>query len=85
LPNFSAFGFQGKIWQNIWREHIRSSRLRIYDRCCTNVSIRAAADLPLLHRVMLELERERLLTDLNADFDKDRESGRLARLSEIIR
>ena len=45
----------------------------------------AAADLPLLHRVMLELERDRLAAELNAEFDRDRESGRLARLHEIIR
>ena len=45
----------------------------------------AAADLPLLHRVMLELERDRLVTELNAEFDRDRESGRLAKLPEIIR
>jgi hypothetical protein len=45
----------------------------------------AAADLPLLHRVMLELDRDRLVAELNAEFDRDRESGRLARLQEIIR
>jgi hypothetical protein len=45
----------------------------------------AAEDLPLLHRVMLELERDRLVAELNADFDRDRESGRLTRLHEIIR
>ena len=45
----------------------------------------AAADLPLLHRVMLELERDRLVAQLNEEFDRDRESGRLARLPEIIR
>jgi hypothetical protein len=45
----------------------------------------AADDLPLLHRVMLELERDRLVAELNAEFDRDRESGRLARLPEIIR
>jgi hypothetical protein len=45
----------------------------------------AAADLPLLHRVMLELERDRLVAELNAEFDRDRDSGRLARLPEIIR
>ena len=45
----------------------------------------AAADLPLLHRVMLELERDCLVTELNEEFDRDRESGRLARLHEIIR
>ena len=45
----------------------------------------AAADLPLLHRVMLELERDRLVTEVNEEFDRDRESGRLARLPEIIR
>jgi hypothetical protein len=45
----------------------------------------AAEDLALLHRVMLELERDRLLEGLNADFDRDRDAGRLARLPEIIR
>lgn len=45
----------------------------------------AADDLPLLHRVMLELERDRLVAELNAEFDRDRESGRLSRLPEIIR
>ena len=45
----------------------------------------AAADLPLLHRVMLELERDRLVAEVNAEFDRDRDSGRLARLPEIIR
>lgn len=45
----------------------------------------AAEDLPLLHRVMVELERDRLVAELNAEFDRDRELGRLARLPEIIR
>lgn len=45
----------------------------------------AAEDLPLLHRVMLELERDRLVAELNEEFDRDRDSGRLARLPEIIR
>ena len=45
----------------------------------------AAADLPLLHRVMLELERDRLVTEVNEEFDRDRESDRLNRLPEIIR
>ena len=45
----------------------------------------AAEDLALLHRVMLELERDRLVAELNAEFDRDRESGRLTRLPEIIR
>jgi len=45
----------------------------------------APDDLPLLHRVMVELERDRLIAELNAEFDRDRESGRLARLPEIIR
>ena len=44
-----------------------------------------ADDLPLLHRVMVELERDRLVAELNAEFDRDREAGRLARLPEIIR
>ncbi len=48
------------------------------DQCPTD-------DLPLLHRVMVELERDRLMAGLNADFDRDREAGRLARLPEIIR
>ena len=45
----------------------------------------AADDLPLLHRVMLELERDHLVNELNEEFDRDREAGRLARLPEIIR
>lgn len=45
----------------------------------------APDDLPLLHRVMVELERDRLVAGLNAEFDRDREAGRLARLPEIIR
>lgn len=45
----------------------------------------AAEDLPLLHRVKLELERDRLVAELNEDFDRDREAGRLAKLHEIIR
>ena len=45
----------------------------------------AAADLPVLRRVMLELERDRLIDELNEEFDHDRDSGRLARLPEIIR
>lgn len=34
---------------------------------------------------MPQLERDRLVAELNAEFDRDRESGRLARLPEIIR
>ena len=45
----------------------------------------AAEDLVLLHRVMLELERDLRAAELNEEFDRDRESGRLARLPEIIR
>lgn len=45
----------------------------------------AAEDLLLLHRVMLELERDRLVVELDAEFDRDRESGRLAKLPQIIR
>ena len=45
----------------------------------------APDDLPLLHRVMDRLERDRLIAELNAEFDRDREAGRLARLPEIIR
>jgi hypothetical protein len=45
----------------------------------------AAEDLPLLHRVMLELERDRRVAELNEEFDRDRESGQGARLQEIIR
>jgi hypothetical protein len=45
----------------------------------------AAEDLLLLHRVMLELERDRLVEGLNADFDRDRQAGKLLRIPEIIR
>lgn len=45
----------------------------------------ASDDLPLLHRVMVQIERDRLIDDLNVEFDRDREAGRLARLPEIIR
>ena len=45
----------------------------------------ASDDLPLLHRVMIELERDRLVAELNAEFDRDRDAGKLARLPEIIR
>ena len=38
------------------------------------------AELALLHRVMLELERDRLLSVLNDEFDKDRDAGRLRHL-----
>ena len=34
---------------------------------------------------MLELERDRLVAEVNAEFDRDRDAGRLARLPEIIR
>lgn len=42
-------------------------------------------DLRILHRVMLELERDRVLEGVNADFDQDRERGRLDRVPEMIR
>ena len=45
----------------------------------------ASDDLPLLHRVMVQLERDRLIDELNVEFDRDREAGRLTRLPEIIR
>ncbi len=45
----------------------------------------APDDLPLLHRVMVELERDRLIAELNAEFDRDREAGRLEKLPQIIR
>lgn len=45
----------------------------------------APDDLPLLHRVMIELERDRLVAELNVEFDRDREAGRLAMLPQIIR
>ena len=45
----------------------------------------APDDLPLLHRIMVELERNRLVAELNAEFDRDRENGRLESLPEIIR
>ena len=45
----------------------------------------APDDLPLLHRVMVELERDRLVAELNVEFDRDREAGRMAMLPQIIR
>jgi len=45
----------------------------------------APDELPLLHRVMVQLERDRQVAELNVEFDRDREAGRLARLPEIIR
>ena len=45
----------------------------------------SADDLPLLHRVMIELERDRLVAGLNAEFDRARDAGRLAMLPQFIR
>ena len=45
----------------------------------------APDDLPLLHRVMVELERDRLVAELNVEFDRDREADRRAMLPQIIR
>ncbi len=42
-------------------------------------------NLRLLHRLLLRLERERLWTELSAEAEADRRSGKMDRLSEFIR
>jgi len=41
--------------------------------------------LLLLHRVLLNVEKERLWRELSAEAEQDRRSGKLDRLPEIIR
>jgi len=41
--------------------------------------------LLLLHRVLLIVEKERLWRELSAEAEKDRQSGKLDRLPQIIR
>jgi hypothetical protein len=41
--------------------------------------------LLLVHRILLLVEKQRLWTELSADAEADRKSGKLQRLPEIIR
>ena len=41
--------------------------------------------LAILHRVALQLERDQIVAEVDAEFDTLREQGRLDRLPEIIR
>jgi hypothetical protein len=41
--------------------------------------------LLLLHRLLLRIEKERLWHELSAEAEADRRSGKLDRLSEVIR
>ena len=41
--------------------------------------------LLVVHRVLLEIEKEKLWGELSADFEADRQAGKFARLPEIIR
>jgi len=41
--------------------------------------------LLVLHRILLTLEKERLWRELSAEAERDRASGKLDRLQEIIR
>jgi len=41
--------------------------------------------LLLLHRLLLRIEKERLWRELSAEAEGDRHSGKLDRLSEVIR
>ena len=41
--------------------------------------------LLLLHRVLLRMERDRLWRELSAEAEADRQSGKLDRLSQVIR
>jgi hypothetical protein len=44
----------------------------------------AEEDIAVLHRVLMHIERDRLVEELNAEFDNDRSSGKLRQLSQII-
>lgn len=44
-----------------------------------------AEHLSLLNRVLLEVEAEEAADRLNDAFDKDRESGKLEKISELIK
>jgi hypothetical protein len=41
--------------------------------------------LRLLHRILLRMEKDRLWRELSAEAEVDRRSGKLDRLSEVIR
>jgi hypothetical protein len=41
--------------------------------------------LLLLHRVLMHMEKDRLWRELSAEAEDDRHSGKLDRLSEVIR
>jgi hypothetical protein len=41
--------------------------------------------LLLLHRVLMHMEKDRLWRELSAEAEDDRRSGKLDRLSEVIR
>jgi hypothetical protein len=44
-----------------------------------------AEHLSLLNRVLLQVEAEELADRLNESFDKDREQGKLRRVSELVK
>lgn len=44
-----------------------------------------AAQLSLLNRVLLQVEAEELADRLNEAFDRDREQGKLRRVSELVK
>ena len=44
-----------------------------------------AAQLSLLNRVLLQVEAEELADRLNDAFDRDREQGKLRRVSELVK
>ncbi len=44
-----------------------------------------AAHLSLLNRVLLQVEAEELADRLNDAFDRDREQGKLRRVSELVK
>ena len=44
-----------------------------------------AEHLSLLNRVLLQVEAEELADRLNEAFDKDREQGKLRRISELVK
>jgi hypothetical protein len=41
--------------------------------------------LPLLHHILLTVEKEQLWRELSVEAEEDRRSGKLDRLSEVIR